>query len=363
MNQVTQKITKARTALILEQPFFGMLAMRLHLVATDRVPTLAVDGKTIFYNEEFVNGLTHELTKSAIGHEVMHCVLDHMYRRQGREPRRWNQAGDYVINPMLEDAGLELGKGWLYNPAFAGKTTDEVYNLLPESNEDDKSNDPLDQVEDGDANQADGSMTSTDWKIAAVQAATEANKIGKLPGSLQRFVEKLTEPQVDWREVLRSFITERARDDYSWMRPNRRLAGQGIFMPGLYSEAMGEIAVVIDTSGSITDKTLAKFGTEIQGIVDNTRPSKVHVIYCDAEVNHADTFGLGEPLKFEGHGGGGTDFRPPFKYIEENQITPICLVYLTDLYGPHGDAPEYPVMWCCTSDEVAPWGMTLKIEA
>lgn len=359
---IAEKMTKARTAMILDQPFYGMLTMRLKFMERSNIPTLAVDGKHVFYNAKFVDELTFELTKSAIAHEVMHCVLDHMNRRQGRQPRRWNQAGDYVINLILKESGFEIGKGWLLNPAYKDMTTDEVYNLLPESEEGD-GNDPLDEVQDASNNDVDPGMTATDWKIAAVQAATEAAKIGKLPGTLERFVEKLTQPQVDWREVLRSFVSDRAKDDYSWMKPNRRLAGQGIFLPGLYSESMGEVAVAIDTSGSITDEILAKFASEIQAIADNTRPSRVHVIYCDAEVNHVDTFELGEPLHFKPHGGGGTDFRPVMKWVEENNIAPKCLVYLTDLYGPCGDeAPEYPVLWCCTTDQEAPWGQTIKIE-
>jgi predicted metal-dependent peptidase len=120
--------------------------------------------------------------------------------------------------------------------------------------------------------------------------------------------------------------------------------------------------VAIDTSGSIDQATLNAFGSEIKAIAQSTRPSKIHVIYCDSEINHVDEFGPNDDLKFEMHGGGGTDFRPPFAYVEEHSITPVCFVYLTDMYGNFGKAPSYPVMWCATTDVIAPWGETVQIE-
>lgn len=356
---VAQQLTRARTALVIDQPFFGMLALRLMLVEDVATKTLSVDGKQIKYNPEFVADLSPNLTKSALGHEVMHCVFDHIGRRGGRSHRKWNQAGDYIINASLKDAGFEIGEDWLHNSAFAGMSSDEVYNLLPEPDDQD-GNDPLDDCQDGNTESTE--IDATDWKIATIQAAASAKAMGKLPGSLARFVDELTAPKVDWREMLRRFVTETSKDDYSWSRPNRRFMAQGFYLPTLYSESMGEIVVAIDTSGSIDQTTLTAFGSEIKAIVQSVRPSKTAVIYCDAAVNHVDEFGPNDELHFDMHGGGGTDFRPPFKLVEEKGIRPVCFVYLTDGYGPFPDAPEYPVLWCCTTDVVAPCGETIAIE-
>lgn len=352
---VKNQLTRARTQLILDHPFFGQLALRLPLVERPEIPTAAVDGKHIYYNPDFMASHNGGETKTILAHEVMHCVFDHIGRRNDRNPRKWNQAGDYVINLALVDAGFEPVKGWLYNKAYIGMSADEVYSLLP-----DDGDDPLDECMDGDPSDTD--TTATDWKIATIQAANQARAEGKLSQSLARFVEELTAAKIDWKAMLRRFITETAKDDYSWMRPNRRFLSQGIFLPNLYSETMGEIVVVIDTSGSIDQDTLNAFGGEIKAIVQGARPAKTHVIYCDAAVNHVDEFGPNDDLAFAMHGGGGTDFRPPFSYVEEKAIKPVCLVYLTDLWGPYGDAPEYPVMWVCTTDKVCSWGETVPID-
>ena len=357
---VANQLTRARTQLILDHPFFGQLALRLPLVEKPGIPTAAVDGKHIYYNPDFMAKHNGEETKTILAHEVMHCVFDHIGRRSDRDHRKWNQAGDYVINLALTDAGFSPVAGWLHSTAYRDKTTDEVYTMLPDNDGPDGPGDPLDDCMDSDLD--DVTATATDWKIATIQAANMARSEGKLPASLARFVEELTAPKIDWKAMLRRFITETAKDDYSWQRPNRFFMNQGFILPSLFSETMGEIVVVIDTSGSINQHTLDAFGSEIKAIVQGARPSKTHVIYCDAEVNHVDEYGPNDELMFAMHGGGGTDFRPPFDYVAEKSIKPVCLVYLTDLYGTWGAAPEFPVMWVCTTNRVCDWGETIPID-
>ncbi|NQW81127.1 MAG: hypothetical protein HQ445_08135 [Polaromonas sp.] len=364
MTPTLEKLTRARTQLLLDYPFFGELALRLRLTEDVGIPTMAVDGRSMFYNPTFVDGLSVGLTRAIVAHEVMHCVFDHMGRREGRSPKRWNHAGDYAINQMLTDSGFDFEGTGLLNPAYANMTTDQIYNLLPESTDNapgpGEKGGALDDCIDGDADSTDAN--ATDWKIATIQAANSAKAMGKLPGSLGRFIEELTTPKVDWRDRLRRFVTEVSKDDYSWMRPNRRFISQGLYLPSLYSESMGEIAVAIDTSGSIGQAMLDAFGAEVKSIVQSVRPSKTTVIYCDAAVNHVDEFGPNDELHFKLHGGGGTDFRPPFALLDEQSTVPVCFIYLTDGYGPFPLDPGYPVMWCCTTDVVAPCGETIPIE-
>lgn len=360
--EALKKLTVARAQLLLNKGhgFFGMLALRLKLVERTDIPTLAVDGKHCFYNADFVvNELSDSLTRSALAHEVMHCVFHHIGRRGTRDPRKWNKAGDYAINLVLEEAGFDIGQTWLLNPAYKGMTADEIYNLLPD--DDGGNDDPLDEILNGEAGAQE--HDEVDWKLATVQAANAAKAQGKLPGSLQRFVDDATAPpKVNWKDQLRQFITQISKDDYAWSRPNRRFLSAGVYLPGLWSENMGEIVVVIDTSGSIDQHTLDVFGSEIKALVSAVRPIKTHVVYCDAMVNHVDEYEAHDELKFEMCGGGGTDFRPPFDYVQEQGIKPECLVYLTDGYGPFPDAPEYPVLWCMTTEVKAPLGETIEIE-
>jgi predicted metal-dependent peptidase len=369
------KMIKTRIALIMEQPFFGTLALRLRLIEsrTLKTKTMAVDGVNIFYDPDFVNDRSFSDIKFVVAHEVGHCMFEHMSRRGGRQPTKWNHAGDYVINEMLVDAGFQRPDIGLFNPKFKGMTTDEVYNLLPDMPDDGKGQ--MDAVldapagsGDGDGEGVDGSGQSPasiaeDWKIATVQAANAAKGQGKLPASLQRFVDELVRSKTDWRPRLREFFLEDARNDYSWARVNKRYASLGFYLPGLYSQEMGTVVIVTDDSGSIGDDILKAFAGEIDDIRQCGRPQRTIVLSCDARINHVDDLTMDDEFKLKCHGGGGTDFRPPFTWLEEQGIEPACLVYLTDLYGPFPDKqPPYPVLWCSINDHRAPWGETIRIE-
>jgi predicted metal-dependent peptidase len=362
------KLTKARIALITEYPFYGALALRLRLVEEPSFPTLAVDGERMFYNPQFVNEvLTPNTTKAAIAHEVGHCIFEHIARRGDRNHMKWNMAGDFVINDHLLDSGFELGDGWLHNPAWKNMTADHIYTLLPDPPKGGKGpgvGDPggaLCDIMDADVRQ--NPMAADEWKIAAVQAAMAAKQAGKLPANLERFIHDLTHPKADWRQILRRFIVELRKDDFSWMRPKKMMIPHGFYLPTLHSEGMGELKVVIDTSGSIDEKTLNAFGSEIQAIRDNVRPRITRIIYCDARVNHVDEFAAEDYLELKPYGGGGTDFRPPFELALEQGWRPAVGIYLTDGYGPFPDMPpDYPFLWCMTTDVEPPWGERVQIE-
>lgn len=357
------KLTNARTALLLDHYFFGRLGLYLKLVENTSLPTLAVDGKHIFYNPEFILSLPNDLVRSAIVHEISHCIFDHQSRRCGRDPKTWNKAGDYAIHDMMTKAKFKIGDGWLYEPSFAGMSAEHIYDIIKQDeSEGKKHDDGLCDIQDGGDSQAEIAEQQVEWKIAVNQAAFSAKQMGKVPAGMERFIKDLGETKVPWRQVLHRFVSEITKDDYSWMRPNRKLIAHELVLPGLRSESMGPIEIVIDTSGSIDQPTLNAFGAEIEAIVSAVRPLKTTVTYCDAAVNHVDVFMPGDTLAFKMHGGGGTDFRPPFAAIEERGENPVALIYLTDLYGPHGEQPDYPVLWVCTNNTTAPWGETLHIE-
>lgn len=373
--EAATKITKARIALISEQVFYGTLALRLHMVemsdemlahykAKGMKPTMAVDGKSIFYSADFVNSLEHAQVKTVIAHEVGHCVFDHIGRRQHRQPVKWNQAGDYIINGLLDESGFESVDGWLRDKAYDNMTADHVYSLLPDppsSGGKDGNGGALCDILGGPS--ADDPSMVDDWKVATAQAANVAKMAGKLPANLARFVNEILNPKADWRTMLRRFVTEQNKDDYSWRRPNKRLIHAGYYMPSLWSEGMGEIDIVVDTSGSITQKMLDVFQAEIQSIRDSVRPRLTRIIYCDSHINHIDEFAAEDLLEMKMHGGGGTSFIPPFDYIAEHGHRPAAFLYLTDLYGQApAEAPDYPVMWCCTTNEAEPWGERVEIE-
>jgi predicted metal-dependent peptidase len=372
------KLTKARAGLILDNPFFGSLALRLKLVELNAIPTLAVDGKHIFYNAKYVNNLSLAVTKAAIAHEVMHCVWSHIARRGSRHPMKWNIAGDFIINDLLKtmkddkkNPCFELGSGWLLDPKYtvADWTVDRVYNDLPDPPPDGgpgvgEPGGPQDDcmdAEGGTQTEAQRTEVERDWKVATIQAANSARMQGKFPAELERFLDALFKPQVNWVEKLREFIDQVTKDDFNWTRRNKRF--EDVYLPALHNETMGEIVVVVDDSGSIDNETLQVFGSEIKAIMEDCRPAKTHLVFCDAAIHSHYELEPDDVLPLKIHDGGGTDFRPPFDLVEEKEITPMCLIYLTDLCGPwHENPPVFPVLWVCTTDIVCPWGETVHIE-
>lgn len=189
------QLVRARCALILNQPFFGTLALRLQLKEDNSIPTLAVDGRTMFYNAQFVKSLNANLTKAAVAHEVGHCIFNHIGRRAGRDPRLWNCAGDFVINDMLKQSGFSLGEGWLHNPAYSGMTADHIYDLLKQEARDGSEGkgpgDPLCDIRDGEGGGQIDPVLANEWKVATIQAAAAAQAQGNLPAPMKRFVDEL----------------------------------------------------------------------------------------------------------------------------------------------------------------------------
>jgi len=204
----------------------------------------------------------------------------------------------------------------------------------------------------------------------AVQRAMEAAKrAGKMPGNLERLVREIVEPQVQWKEILRLKIVGKVGNRReSWDHPNRRriVLNPRVYMPGKQGHGAELVTVVIDNSGSITDKELTVFFSETAAILADCKPKRVQVIWCDAAIRRVEEArSLDELLHIRNApGGGGTSFHPPFQYLQRERIQPDTLVYLTDMMPQGGwpDEPQYPVIWCATTDIPAPWGESVRIK-
>ena len=396
------RIQKARTSLILDHPFFGSLLFRLKGRECRSVPTMATDGVSLFYNPDFVETLNAATLAGTLAHEVMHPALHHHLRRSGRDPKRWNVACDFAINPLLVDAGLSLPDGVLIDNRFRGMSAEQIYNLLEseseqeagqESGREGKKDEPRggeqqDEAQDGsDSNEPSAPITeggigqvldapqpdeetptieeqAREWDVAVNQATTVARQAGKVPAGLHRTLEGAAEASVDWREVLRRLWSDTIPADYSWIRPNRRHVWAGLYLPGVIREGVGEIVIAVDCSGSVNARQLRLFEAEVGSILEGQRPHRVHVLYFDALVHKVETYEAGQPVHLSPVGGGGTDFAPCFDWLDEHGIQPQALVFLTDLYGSFPDsAPTYPVIWASTGSQKAPFGAVIPMQA
>lgn len=380
--ETLDKLTRARIGLILDQPFFGSLALRLQFEEFSAIPTMATDGHKIRYNPDFVDKQKPEHLKTIIAHEVMHCASGHHARIDNRDPKNWNISCDYAINPILKEAGFSIPEGALISDRFDNMSAEEIYTVIkndPNNQEDgtgsgegEPTPDPgkMGAVEDPQGEDsktpspAELAQSEQDWKVAAKQAATQAKSAGKLPGSLSRFVDEILRPKIDWRTILQVFVQPTAKNDYTMNPPNRRYIHLGLYMPSLKSNEMPPIVVCIDTSGSISGDQLNGFQAEIQAIMDSC-PTTIDCFYCDRQIQGHDIFTRENPVLFKNcRGGGGTSFEPVFEEIEKQGLHPECLIYLTDLQGSFPDhAPEYPVLWINTYDHTqAPFGTTVFME-
>jgi predicted metal-dependent peptidase len=202
------------------------------------------------------------------------------------------------------------------------------------------------------------------WQIAVEQAENVAKLAGKLPAGVDRSLEAAQAADVDWRELLRRAWSETIPADYSWSRPNRRHVWNGLYLPGVVCDGVGEICIAVDCSGSIHARQLGLFEAEVRSILAGQQPRLVHVLYFDTAVQKVETYQAGQPVKLAPVGGGGTDFRPCFHWLEERSITPQTLVFLTDLWGTFpGDVPPYPVLWASTGKREVPFGQVIPMQA
>jgi predicted metal-dependent peptidase len=235
---VERRLLKARTTLLLDHPFFGSLLFRLKGRESRSIKTMATDGISLFYNPDFVDTLSAATLCGVLAHEVLHPGLQHHVRRSVRDPKRWNEACDYAINPILLDAGLHLPEGALVNHRFREKSAEQIYNQL-QTEAAKEAGDQIDALEAG----GEG--------IASSHTSPGASGELSVPAGIERTLEGAAEAAVDWRELLRKAWSETTSADYSWMRPNQRYIWTGLYLPGVVREGVGEIAIAVDCSGSV----------------------------------------------------------------------------------------------------------------
>lgn len=382
--EVKLRVSKARAFLLLDHPFFATLLLHMTPMRVDGKPgyesikTMATDGQRLFYDANFVMSLDLQELVGVLAHEAMHPAMAHHLRRSEREPRKWNVAADYAINPIILDSGLKLPKDALVDAKYKGMMAEEIYNLLPVSKSGGKGDnqDPggcggvMDATgKNGKAlTKAEADEMVAEAKANLAQAAAMAKARGKLPAGVEALVDEMLNPQVQWTDVLRMFVARLIKTDTTWSTPSRRFAHQGIIIPGPLKEGTGEIVIGVDTSGSIyCDPTaLSQFLGEINSILEDVKPERIHLVYCDAAVAGVATFEQGDtigPASFKPKGGGGTCFEPVFDWAREN-ATPMAIVYLTDLMGSFPKGCDVPTIWVCANNEggTAPFGDVIHVK-
>ena len=357
-------LDKAKARLVLDQPFFASLLMSMPMVAdAQKAPTMGTDGKTLYYNPAWIESLPVPEIVFVLAHEVLHVAFEHPLRVGKLNHAKYNAAADYVINDVLvADRVGTMPQGGLHDSALVAKgkgTTEGVYALLPDNN----GKQAMDNVMPAPGDAAAQEAASAEMKVKVIQAANAAKMVGKLSQGLARIVGEIVKPKVDWRNILRDFLTMRCKQDWTFARPKRRFMADDLCLPSLTGESLGEIVVAVDCSGSIDAKILNSFSAEIKAICEDTKPMNVHVLYFDSEVTRHDSFPHGEDFKVNAKGGGGTAFSPIWEYVDKQDWNIEACVVLTDLQcSDFGQCPSYPVLWASNDLDKAEFGQVIKIK-
>jgi predicted metal-dependent peptidase len=377
LDPIIDKIIIARVGLLLRHPFFGNMATRLKIIdASDWCQTAATDGRALYYNREFFEGLTTKNVEFVVAHEILHNVFDHMGRTEARNRKVFNIAADYCVNGQLirDKIGDQPPKIPIFHDAVHyGKSAEQIYDELMEKYDEEELealgkllDEHIDWDKEGKGNRPQYSKEELkqirdEIREATMQAANAAGA-GNTPASVARMIKDLTEPKINWRQMLRQQIQSLIKNDYSFQRPNRKGWHTGAVLPGLKNDETIDICVGIDMSGSISDDMAKDFLSEIKGIMEEYKDFKIKVWCFDTRVyNEADFDGYNDDImSYELKGGGGTDFDANYTYMKEQDINPKKFIMFTDGYpfGSWGDETYCDTLFIIhgTTSIVPPFG-------
>lgn len=360
-----------------DHPFFGTLALFAELKVTEDVPTAATDGRTLFFNPDFIEKLDGPRLCGLVTHELLHAALQHGLRRRERVPLLWNIAADIVVNGMIrKDTEYPLPSGAVEVAELAHLSVEEIYeqislagykapqltllDVLPPSVGTGAEEDALKAGRDGTG--AEGSLAQAEaarqqrhWRGALQQAGAVARRAGKGIGrdglDAVRDVQGACEARIGWRELLWQHVVATPFDFAGY---DRRFIHQGLYLEDMVGESV-KVAICVDTSGSIGGPDLDAFYGEIQGILDAYPHIRGRLFFADADLYGPHEFSSTAPMP-QARGGGGTDFKPFFNWMERQDpadAAAVC-IYFTDGYGTFPErAPSTPVLWV-----VSPGGLS-----
>jgi predicted metal-dependent peptidase len=374
----------AAVRLTLRFPFWTEVfySMQVHALSEDdplaaEIQTQGTDGRNLWINSKFFKSIPLDQQVAELVHELGHKIFLHPSRRGTRDPKLWNIACDYAINAMMKKNGFPIEQygDWLLDMKYEGWLAERIYaDLLKQQKEQGGgSGKGMPQLAPGRADLKDTQGTAeeverfeSETKAMVDRAMAAAKAMGKLPAGIEQGVIKTFEPAREpWYNHLQRYMQSLASSAYDWARPNRRtLMTHGMFSPMHLSDALGDVAIFIDTSGSCYAKAQqANFSAHLNAILSEAKPRKVYLYDFDARVYPAGEIEAGEiEMTRKPRGGGGTSFVPIFEQLEKDGITPDVCIILTDLMGtfPHRE-PEYPVVWASIIDETAPFGDTIHV--
>jgi predicted metal-dependent peptidase len=376
-----EKISQAKAKLLVEYPYFGTLASRLEVVQNDDIQAFKSDGKILHYNSDFMQEATLSEVAFIFANGAMHAALAHENRKNNRSGWLWQMATDFAINDMLVQNGLEMPDGAQYRKRFHGMYAEEIYAELKDDmlrdGELEYEADDAGDVEQNNAKQESEQqerVPQTKEELAeeilqekllaeeALALLLTESKRGDIPESMERFFSLDYEGKIDWREELKVALDLYHKDDYALMPPNKKFLHMGVYMPSSQSNHF-HLVIAIDSSGSIDETLLSSFLSEVNFLMSMVQNYTIDLLVCDDKIRLHEKFYAGDTLDVKVIGGGGTDFRPVFTFVEQALEDTKLLLYFSDLEGMFPkEEPNYKVVWITPKECEAPFGKVISLE-
>lgn len=363
MNSATspeEALRKAKVNLLTKEGgvFISTIVTQLEYKMSDKVPTAGTNGTIIYFNPEFLMSLSPKERVGLLAHEAWHVAFNHMAREGNRNHEIWNIAGDYVINELLVSNGFTLPPGGLYDPAFHGLATEQIYEILIR----DAVKIPVNFLPDLMPPNKDNSEETINIINKATISARLSDAYNNLPLEIVREIDKLLFPRISWVDQLQRYLDTRAKEDISWRSPNKKYLPSYI-LPSRHSKTLDKVTIAIDTSGSITSEVLNSILSEIQAVNQAYSITELTVIDCDCKINNiysVKPYDNVYDLTFTG--GGGTSAKPVLNYIK--QFPTDLLIYFTDGFMKLDlEEPDCSTLWGIYENPsfIAPFGETIFI--
>lgn len=400
--ELNKQLSKTKVKLYFEagSAFLGTIMSRLKFKWDWSIETAQVDGVTLSWNPAFYLWLDAKNRVTVLAHELWHVGFQHMLRLMGRDFELWNQACDYVINALLRKHGYDFSQlGWtLYDPKFTGMSTEEVYELLKKEKEKQKKKKggqqplpfgsgqgggtPVPMGPNGlpqfgapgstpnmsrDVIQApkDSVQEVITTIVQATQNARRSKHWGDVPGEVSLVLDTFLNPIIPWQTVLRRFFIDRAKDDLSYARPSRRNMDETFVMPSVVADnGLTRLNYYLDVSGSVTDKDVIRFNSELFHIKKVYNPETLTLVTFDTRIQNELVIPQDSPFgKITITGRGGTSLECVARHIEKSK--PTAAIIFTDMYvNPMRRLKQkIPIIWICVGNKGAtvPFGQLIHI--
>jgi len=343
MDEAKKALDKAKVALMgsKDSAFFTTVCFSLKHVWDDSIPTACTNGTEIRFSPKFFLELDRDERVFLLLHESMHVAFLHMNRLNERKPQKWNMAADYVINHMLIERGFKMPKGGLHDPQYAGMSTEQVYDLIP----DDEASEFEMDLEPNPGDQKDFENDVADILVrAAIQSKIQGDSVGSIPGDIQIYLDNLLDPKLPWDRILHKYVNALNKDDYSFRKPNRRFLPKH-YLPTLYNETLMDITVAVDTSGSVSDADFQRFITEVASILKKQKPKSLTLLQFDTAIKSTHVIrSVSELKEVTFHGRGGTRIAPVIDWVKEHRSN-LLIVFSDGEFQNRSADPKVPIIW------------------